>query len=89
MKVVVAGGGVAGCVSAMGLKKLGYEVILIHRPRSFEAYEGFSQRTVEALQRSGCNHALKTIGPLISTFIRVEWNFTRCQQRISYISPRF
>lgn len=64
MKVVVAGGGVAGCVSAMGLKKLGYEVILIHRPRSFEAYEGFSKRTVEALQRSGCNHALKTIGPL-------------------------
>jgi len=63
MKVMIAGGGVAGCVSAMGMRKLGYEVVLIHRPRSFEAYEGFSQRTIEALQRARCNHALKMIGP--------------------------
>lgn len=64
MKIVVAGGGIAGCVSAIGLKRLGYEVVLIHRERTFDAYEGFSIRTVEALQRSGCVHALKQIGPL-------------------------
>lgn len=62
--MIVAGGGVAGCVSAMGMRKLGYEVILIHRARPFEAYEGFSQRTIDALQRSGCHHALRRIGPL-------------------------
>lgn len=64
MKIVVAGGGIAGCVSAIGLRRLGYEVILIHRERTFNAYEGFSVRTVEALQRSGCVRALKQIGPL-------------------------
>lgn len=63
MNVIVAGGGVSGCISAIGLKKLGYDVVLFDRPRPFEAYEGFSQRTIDALKHIGTLHALRSIGP--------------------------
>lgn len=52
--IVVLGAGVAGVSTAIGLKKLGFDVVIIYKDRAFEAYEGLSQRSKESLQMLGC-----------------------------------
>lgn len=89
MNVVIAGGGIAGCVTALGLRRLGYEVLLVHKPRPFEAYEGFSERTVDALRRVGCRHALAAVGPLSRR--SSVWNGVAREVNAEYLTfrPRF
>ena len=60
--VVIAGGGAAGCIAALGLVGLGHRVRLITRPRG-HAVEGLSERVLHALEASGCRRALAAVGP--------------------------
>ncbi|MCB1728960.1 MAG: FAD-dependent oxidoreductase, partial [Halieaceae bacterium] len=38
--ILVAGGGPAGCAAAIGLRRLGYSVVLVHMPRPWPSIEG-------------------------------------------------
>lgn len=89
MKVVIAGAGVAGCVTAIGLRRLGYDVVMINKPRTFEAYEGLSERTVGAIRRLGCPQALEAVGPLSPR--SSLWNGVGREVNAEYLTfrPRF
>lgn len=84
--IIIAGGGLAGCVSAIGLTKLGYDVTIITRPRPFGAYEGFSQRSYQALEGLGCHHALKAIGPHCWRY--ASWGGETRQANAEYLTYR-
>ncbi|WP_299200010.1 tryptophan 7-halogenase [uncultured Amphritea sp.] len=56
--IVVLGGGPAGGATALGLRKLGYDVSVIAEPRPFKAVEGISERVLEGLRNAGFNQAL-------------------------------
>ncbi|MDO6561877.1 tryptophan 7-halogenase [Amphritea sp. 1_MG-2023] len=56
--IIVLGGGPAGGATALGLKKLGYEVIVVTQPRPFKAVEGISERVLEGLRNAGFKQAL-------------------------------
>lgn len=56
-KIFVLGGGIAGVTTAMGLKKLGFDVTIFYKKRAFSAYEGFSQKTKEGLLLNACKNA--------------------------------
>ena len=60
-KIVVIGAGIAGCTTAIGLKKLGFDVTIIYKKRAFIAYEGFSEKTKEGLLSQGCTNASKLL----------------------------
>lgn len=56
--IVVLGGGPAGGATALGLRKLGYDVSVIAEPRPFKAVEGISERVLEGLRNAGFKQAL-------------------------------
>jgi len=56
-KICVLGAGIAGVTTAIGLKKLGFDVSIINKKRPFRAYEGFSQRTKDGLHMLKCEKA--------------------------------
>lgn len=60
-KIVVLGGGPAGGATALGLKKLGYQVTVITQPRPFKAVEGVSERVLEGLRNAGFQQALANL----------------------------
>ena len=60
-KIVVLGAGIAGTSTAIGLKKLGFDVTVIYKNRPFTAFEGFSQKTKEGLISQGCINASKLL----------------------------
>ncbi|GGK67774.1 flavin-dependent monooxygenase QhpG [Amphritea balenae] len=60
-KIVVLGGGPAGGATALGLKKLGYQMTVIAEPRPFKAVEGISERVVEGLRNAGFTQALANL----------------------------
>ena len=60
-QIVVLGGGPAGGATALGLKKLGYPVMVIAESRPFEAVEGISDRVVEGLRNAGFTQALANL----------------------------
>jgi len=70
--IIVAGGGPAGCTVAIGLRKLGYRVALVHAPRPWQTCEGISARTCEGLRSAGMSQALATV-PVASPR-NVCWN---------------
>ena len=51
--IAILGGGPAGCVLALALRRLGFDVALVDRPRRFEALEGLSERAVDGLRHAG------------------------------------
>jgi len=57
-KILILGGGPAGCVSALHLTRLGYHVDLVTEERSAEFVEGLSARVVEGLTSAGCERAV-------------------------------
>ncbi|MCB1694589.1 MAG: hypothetical protein KDI10_02055 [Halioglobus sp.] len=59
--IIVAGGGPAGCTVAVGLRKLGYRVALVHSPRPWQTCEGISTRTREGLRGAGLFEAVATV----------------------------
>lgn len=52
--ILVLGAGIAGVTTAIGLKKLGFNVKIFYKPRPFIAYEGFSEKTKDGLISSSC-----------------------------------
>jgi flavin-dependent dehydrogenase len=69
--VLVAGGGPAGCIAALGLVGLGHRVGLITRPRR-PSVEGLSERVLRALEASGCRRAFAAVGPAVRR--EASWN---------------
>ena len=61
--IVVLGGGPAGGATALGLRKLGYDVSVIAEPRPFKAVEGISERVLEGLRNAGFKQALVNLPP--------------------------
>lgn len=60
-KIVVLGAGIAGVTTAIGVKKLGFEVTLIYKKRAFTAYEGFSQKTKDGFKLMSCENAFSIL----------------------------
>lgn len=58
MRIIVAGCGPAGIVSAGELARLGHHVIILAAPRSGGGLEGFSFRVIEGLRAAGLGEAL-------------------------------
>ncbi len=58
MRIVVAGSGPAGIVSAGELARLGHRVTILAAPRSGGSVEGFSFRVLEGLRAAGLGEAL-------------------------------
>ena len=70
--VVVLGAGPAGCVTAIQLARIGYQVAVVGRPRRPPGWEGLSQRTVEGLHAAGCYSAVGALGPEVRRW--ASWN---------------
>lgn len=60
-RVIVLGAGIAGVTTAIGLKKLGFDVIIFYKPRPFTSYEGFSEKTKQGLVSFSCINASKLL----------------------------
>jgi flavin-dependent dehydrogenase len=69
--VLIAGGGPAGCIAALGLVGLGHRVRLITRPRR-SSVEGLAERVLRALEASGCRRAVAAVGPAVRR--EASWN---------------
>lgn len=57
-RILVLGAGPAGAATALGLRRLGYRVIVVSDWRRFAAVEGVSQRVLEGLRHAGLGGAL-------------------------------
>ncbi len=60
-KIAVIGAGIAGITTAIGLKKLGFNVTVIYKKRAFMAYEGFSEKTKDGFEMIGCLNAARSL----------------------------
>ena len=69
--ILVAGGGPAGCLAALGLTRLGHRVQLITSPRR-PSIEGLSERVLRALEANECRAALASVGPMVRR--EAGWN---------------
>ncbi|RLA39069.1 MAG: FAD-dependent oxidoreductase, partial [Gammaproteobacteria bacterium] len=70
--IVILGGGPAGVVTALGLNKLGYEVLVVSSPRPYRACEGLSERALVGLRNAGCLRAAATLPAATPRY--VCWN---------------
>jgi len=68
----VAGGGPAGCAAAIGLRRLGFSVALVHMPRPWSSVEGISARTLDGMRNAGLLRAVETAAAASPR--RVSWN---------------
>lgn len=59
--IAILGAGIAGVTTAIGLKKLGFNVKIFYKPRPFISYEGFSEKTKDGLISSSCLKASQLI----------------------------
>ena len=59
--IFVLGAGIAGVTTAIGLKKLGFNVTIFYKKRPFVAYEGFSEKTKDGLISQACINASKLL----------------------------
>lgn len=71
-QIAVLGAGPAGAAAAVGLARMGEDVVLIGEPRRFDAVEGVSQRVVDALHSLGFEAALQHLAPPSARSAR--WN---------------
>ncbi len=86
IRVVILGGGPAGCTVALGLKRLGYRVTLITAARPFDAIEGISERVINSLQAVGFRRALATIAAPSPR--QVTWNGVTSAANTERLIPR-
>lgn len=88
-RLVVLGAGPAGAAVALGLRRLGYSVILISDWRRFAALEGVSVRVLQALRSAGLHQALADA--TLPSQRQVSWNGQQHAQNIEYLidRPRF
>lgn len=84
--VIVGGGGPAGCAVAIGLRKLGYRVALVHAPRPWQTCEGISARTCEGLRSAGLLQALAVVPA--GSRRHVRWNGESSTANTEHLVPR-
>ncbi len=70
--IIVMGCGPAGCVTALGLARMGYSVGVIGQVRKHTVTEGISERVYQSLKHLKLMHTLATVGQ--PTPRRVSWN---------------
>ena len=59
--IVVLGAGPAGAAAAIGLKRLGYRVLVVSKSRPFDSLEGVSDRVVAGMRAAGFDQAVSRI----------------------------
>lgn len=60
-QIIVLGAGPAGATAALGLKALGYPVLVVSSPRSYASCEGLSERALAGLRNAGCRRAAASL----------------------------
>lgn len=87
--VVVLGAGPAGVAVAIGLRRLGFEVVVVGEWRRFAAVEGVSSRVLDGLGQAGLRHALASAD--LASPRRVLWNGTESALNQEFLldRPRF
>ena len=85
-KIVILGGGPAGAAAAIGLARLGHEPLLVSAPRRQAAVEGFSDRTMQALETLGFARALDAVGPKVGR--RAFWGGDQSRVNTEFVVDR-
>ncbi|NQV22296.1 MAG: tryptophan 7-halogenase [Rhodospirillales bacterium] len=85
-EILVLGGGPAGCVSALHLRRMGYPVILVTQRRRGAMVEGLSARVVEGLRNAGCIQAVAQIGEAVPRI--ASWGGIRSDPNQEYVLDR-
>lgn len=85
-RIVVLGGGPAGAATAVGLARLGENVLLVGEPRRFAAVEGASTRVVDAIRGLGFASALEAFAPPSPR--RATWNGVRTEANTESLVDR-
>ncbi|HLR18232.1 MAG TPA: tryptophan 7-halogenase [Alcanivoracaceae bacterium] len=84
--IVITGAGPAGVITAVGLKRLGYNVCLLGRPRRFASVEGVSARVLQALAQQQLHH---TVASIEEPGVRqVSWNGVQHAQNHEWLVDR-
>lgn len=84
--ITIVGAGPAGTATAIGLKRLGYQVTLIHAPRRQDSIEGISEHTLNSLKHLHCFHAANSVGVKVTR--EVKWNGEATQKNQEYLLNR-
>lgn len=84
--VFISGGGPAGIVLAMQLKRYGLSVLLAGSARRFASLEGMAERGRQALQSAGCEQALAALGPQVHR--RAMWSGKEFSGNHEYLVER-
>ncbi|MDJ0896402.1 MAG: FAD-dependent monooxygenase [Alphaproteobacteria bacterium] len=84
--VVVAGAGPAGVLTAVGLARLGRNVVLLTGGRRRPRIEGLSKRVVDVLQRNGLDNAAAAIGPAVPR--EAVWNGEAGARNVEHVTSR-
>ena len=84
--IAVLGGGAAGCCTARVLSQLGHSVVIISSTRRQVAFEGFSERVMQGLQRLGFEQAVQSVGPCVQRV--VSWNANTSAVNHEYVVER-
>lgn len=71
-QILVLGAGPAGAAVALGLKRMGYHVVVVSRERRVEAIEGVSARVLQALSATGLHRAAAAVVDQVPR--QVRWN---------------
>lgn len=88
-RIAVLGAGPAGVAVAIGLRRLGYEVVVISEWRRFAAVEGVSARVLDGLGQAGLTRAQASAD--LASPRRVLWNGTESALNQEFLldRPRF
>lgn len=84
--IIVVGAGPAGAATAVGLKRLGYRVAVISKPRHPKTWEGFSSRVVGALKSLELTHTLSTLSIPIPR--KVNWGDKTDAANVEFLVDR-
>ena len=84
--ILVAGGGPAGCVAALGLARAGFEVALATVPRRPEVAEGLSARVVRLLDQPGYERTRAMLGTSVRR--QASWNGATADANAEWVVDR-
>lgn len=84
--ITVIGAGPAGVVTAIQLRRLGYDVLMLFRAPGQPRIEGLSQRVIEVLGVHGLGEALSAVGPAVNR--QAVWNGEAAARNLEYATER-